>query len=358
MDPITITKTVDQSTVAIGQPVTFTIKITNNTSCKINNVIVKDFLPGFINIIVSPGSILKNQTVIHKFHSLPQGDSIITIIATPTVLGPFINTAVLKYKKDCCKKDHCKKGCCVKLKAFVSIIVTPIKLSITKTYTPSNPKINDTVVFSITVTNPSSIPINDIIVTDMVPLEFSIDSTSGCSVVDNLVTCNIGTLLPGTSSNIIIITKANTDGTFINEAVANFSINDISYSESDTVTITVAPPEIQLQFIQEIIPQVAFLDFNVIFSIRVTNLGTTSINNMILTDQVPDNFNNIILEGCTVVGNLVTCNIPVLISGETITFTFTASAIKIGSYTNTAELTIGDNVVATVSGVGEIINIS
>lgn len=452
--PVTLTKTVNNSTVLVGQPVTFTITATNHTLCSISDVIITDFLPKFINIVVPPGCILRDQTVICVLDDLPVGNTVIIITATPTILGMFTNKAILKFKQDPCSESF---KC---LNASVVIIVSPLMLLISKTATPSTVSSGNAVVFNITVTNPNPIsvsidniiitdpislgftiistsacstignlvtcnvgtlppeastnititatapntagtfintvtatftvngsvfsvsdsatvtvlpvilltidkiatpstvssggtvvfrvnvtnpgsaPINNIIVTDPVPSGFIVNNTSACSVTGNLVTCNVGTLPPGGSSSIMITTTApNTPGAFINTATATFTINGSVFNVSDSDTVIVSAPSQQLQISKGIIPLSAIIGFNVAFLIDIMNPGLGPINNIVITDQIPANFNNIQAEGCTIVGNLVTCNIGTLESGNISNITITGDAVTTGNYTNIATAT-------------------
>lgn len=244
--PVTLTKTVDLSTVTVGQLVTFTITATNSGSIPIPNVTIADFLPlGFSLVSASPGCTVQGQAVVCNFSFLPVGNTIITITARPTLPGSFINSSTLTFNQDPSIQP---------LIALVSVNVLAIPpppppppvqlLLINKVAEPQFVVVGQVIQFTITLSNPGPDPINNIILTDPIPTTFPVSFiSSGCIVTGvNTVICNIGTLSPGMSTVVIlqVTPRAGASGTFTNIVTATYTINGVNGTVNASATVTVA----------------------------------------------------------------------------------------------------------------------
>lgn len=91
---IGLTKTVDQTNVTIGETVTYTISITNNSSFTVENVVVEDLLPDLLLYASSSPAPTDDNTWV--FTRMAAGESYtMTIDAVAVAPGEVINTATL-----------------------------------------------------------------------------------------------------------------------------------------------------------------------------------------------------------------------------------------------------------------------
>lgn len=340
---VTLTKTINNPTVFVGQPVTFTITATNPGPNPILNVTITDFLPsGLINIIVPPQCILQSQTVICMLDVLPVGNTIITI--TPTAPGTFINSATLMFNQNFRSKCRRLKP----LTALITFTVLPITLlTLNKT------------------TNPGTLPINSIVIRDTLPPGFMFVSASdpGCTFAAGVVTCLVGILAPEATFTVNINTTAPaTPGTFVNSATTNFTINGLPFTVTASANVIVAGPPVIINRQKIANPQNAFVGDIVTFQITLTNPSGSIINGITVTDTIPANFTNVATTtpGCTVVGNTVTCNNLTLNSFGQVIIIITARAMTLtppAGYTNIATISYTSNgtpVILTASVTGTI----
>jgi uncharacterized repeat protein (TIGR01451 family) len=102
--------------------------------------------------------------------------------------------------------------------------------ALTKSGSPANAAVGETVTWTLVVSNPHSTTITGVVVNDPIPANFAIVSTSTTlgttSTSGNTVTANVGTLVPGQFATITIVTRAITatsSGAICNTANAGSS---------------------------------------------------------------------------------------------------------------------------------------
>lgn len=105
-----------------------------------------------------------------------------------------------------CKKDVCcNPNPCCQQDPCCPCVAT---LTGTKTVTPNPPVTGQSAMFTITVTNPSTCPANNVVLTDILTPTLFVPGTIVVSpagtVVGNTVTVNLGTLNPGASVTVTI----------------------------------------------------------------------------------------------------------------------------------------------------------
>jgi len=263
---VTLTKTADNTTVVVGQQVTFTITATNNTSKAITDVTITDTLPlGFTFVSATPaGFIMQGRNIIYHFDVLLPGSTVITIVALSNNAGTFVNTATLKInnhkreereccdtrhkkeERDCCdtrhkreERDFCDTRCTPKvLTASVTITVLASTLvPITKTVSMATVMVGNNVTFIISITNNSGAPITGVTIVDLIPFNFVIVSTPPGTVISgNLITINVGTLAAGGSANIVITAQATSPGDFTNTALVTYTTDRTTITDAVSVS--------------------------------------------------------------------------------------------------------------------------
>jgi uncharacterized repeat protein (TIGR01451 family) len=121
-------------------------------------------------------------------------------------------------------------------------------LSITKTDTPDPIVQGNNLTYTITVTNGGANDASNVVVTDNLSANPDVDfvsatSTQGsCQRAGNTVTCDLGTVLSGTSQTVTIIVKPKKDGTITNTATVASPNDTNPANNSATATTTVTKP--------------------------------------------------------------------------------------------------------------------
>ncbi|MGQ0670200.1 MAG: COG1361 S-layer family protein, partial [Actinomycetota bacterium] len=207
----------------------------------------------------------------------------------------------------------------------------------------------DSFSFTITVTNNGDATAHDVVVTDTLPAGLTITSVSGpnCSVVGQTATCNVGDLAPGASVEITINVTADEGAcpSVTNQATVTFDQGDGSVSVgSNPVTVGVnCQPDVGIVKNADAPGGGVVAGESFSYTITVTNNGTGTAHNVIVTDTVPDGLTIDSVDGpnCSVNGQTVTCLIGDLGPGESVTITINVTATEDAcpSVTNTATVT-------------------
>jgi uncharacterized repeat protein (TIGR01451 family) len=120
---------------------------------------------------------------------------------------------------------------------FALKLLSVASLSITKSAYPIPLPLGQNLTYQITVTNHGPDPATNVIVTDTIPPDMIfISASTGCGEIAGIVTCNLGTLAPG-SATITIVVRPTKVGSFTNTATAT---STQSGPVSVTITTTTA----------------------------------------------------------------------------------------------------------------------
>ena len=340
-----IQKTADKASVSAGDPIGYTITVTNTGAGKAFDVVMTDTLP------TNPGLNWSIQSTTGGWScgiatgvltcggtgfDLASGASASVHITSPTTsatCGTVSNSATV----DASNTTDVSTG-------IVTITVQCASLSISKVADKSVVNAGDTIGYTITVTNNGAGTAKDVVVTDTLPtnagLNWTIDGGTGaaqCSIASGVLTCNFGDMASGATKTVHLSspTTSATCGQVVNAASAT-SGNDGNPS-TGPVTITVNCPDLVV---------VKTADNGTInagetakFTIVVTNSGPGVARNVTLTDTLPagvawqeDSAD------CSIASGVLSCSFGDLASGaiRTIHVTGVTDAEDCGVLHNTA----------------------
>lgn len=235
-------------------------------------------------------------------------------------------------------------------------------LLVTKTPSQNEVAVNETVKYTITLTNQGYAVAKNITLTDSVvettdPLSLSnlnYNSTDwSCSAsFPNGFSCSYKNDLAGGSSTSTITIDATAPNTqaAIGQIKSNQVevANDTAEKEYTTTNTNVSEVTIrgsELTIVKSVTPTTVELQGSATFTIAVTNSGLADAENVEVTDTLPTGFSALSTNGCdndgsAVSGLSVTCQLGSLSSGSTKSFTITATAPNSnGDFENTASTT-------------------
>ncbi|MBE6490484.1 MAG: DUF11 domain-containing protein [Methanobrevibacter sp.] len=174
---------------------------------------------------------------------------------------------------------------------IIIVIDDECDLAINKTVNITGIYVGDSVAWNITVVNSGSKVAENVIVKDTVPNGLEIDFTKlpeGCRADGQNVIWNIGSMQPKEQRSIVIITKALTNGTFVNVAVVNTTSNETNTKNNNASNTTVVYlPNMTIQKIT--LNKTVYVGENVTFEIVVKNVGDCNLSDVIVREFFDSN---------------------------------------------------------------------
>ena len=253
--PLVLTKTVDVQDVKIGDTVRYTLTIQNNNGFVISDAVVKDLLPD--GLVYIDGSATFDGTTISATVSNEitfnlggvTANTTSTLIYDVTVNSLTNNSRLLVNSASVTAANTQANS----NTASASVNLVDDSLTITKTTTATNVLAGDVVDYSITLTNPLSRDLSNLIIKDTLPTGFIYQADSAkvnnielpntdVSVNANTVDFKIGPLAPSATMILtykVTITESALPGENINTAQA---ISDFASSLTTTAKVTVRTP--------------------------------------------------------------------------------------------------------------------
>ncbi len=349
---LSIQKVADKGSVSAGDPIGYTITVTNAGPGKAFDVVMTDTLPANPGLNWSVESttggwtcgILSGVlTCGGKGFDLASGASATVHITSPTTsatCGAVSNTAIADASND----DQVSTG-------IKTITVDCASLAISKVADDSVVNAGDTIGYTITVTNGGAGTAKNVVVTDTLPtnggLVWTIDGGTGaaqCLIANGKLTCNFGDMAPGATKTVHLSspTTAATCGQVVNTASAT-TTND-GNPGTGPVTITVNCPDISVAKTAD--KGTISAGDTARFTIVVTNNGPGSAYNVTLNDPLPAGVAWIEDSAdCSIANNTLSCAFGTLTSGATRT-------VHVSGLTDAADCGVLRNT-ATVSASNE-----
>lgn len=254
---LSVTKTVDNPTPNRNQNVTFTVTLANGGPATATNTTVLDLLPAgftYVSHTASSGTYTQGtgQWVVASLNSA--ANATLTIVATPNSAGAKVNTATVtasdQFDNDSTPGNQATTP---NEDDTASVTVTPVAtdLSVTKTVDDTSPEQGDTITFTITVSNTSSINATNVVVTDLLPagLGFVSATASQGAYVSGTGLWTIGTINSNSSVTLTVVatvtnktTKVNTaQVTSLDQFDSDSTPGNSVAGEDDQASVTIEP---------------------------------------------------------------------------------------------------------------------
>jgi len=261
---LSISKSADLASAAVGDNITYTYTITNSDNVTITGITLEDDQLGAIN--------LGGQT------SLSAGENI-TATATYTVVeadlpGPLVNTATISGTDP--------DGNPVTDNATASVGLTyTASLQLTKTADPTSASTGENITYTYTITNTGNVTLSNITLADDKIPEVSLPS-------DNI------TLAPGgniTATATYTVSEGDLEqGSIVNNATATGTDpdgNTVTANDTATVELTSPPPDevLAIEVTKSADKTTASAGDNITYTYIVTNTGNVTADNVTLEDD-------------------------------------------------------------------------
>jgi uncharacterized repeat protein (TIGR01451 family) len=357
---LTILKTADSSSVPAGDPIGFTITVTNTGNVGLSNVALTDQLPGGAGIDWSIQSTTgsptcsisgspPNETLNCTKNPLASSASFTVHVTSPTSDAgclKYDNTATVSADNvpDASSSDS------------VTLTGCAPGLTITKAASSNSVPFSTAFTYTVTVKNTGNAQATGVVVTDDMPdsltgvsASFDVDpgsagGTGTCSVgAGNTVTCNVGTLAAndgaanGPDEVVVTInaTTPNTCGELSNTATVDSDQTSPVSSTAAVITVTGCAPGLS---ITKDGPASVTSGDTITYTVTVQNSGNADATGVIVTDNLDDSLSNVAgsfnQSTCSVGANpldsndqnFVTCNLGTVARDTSVVITITGDA--------------------------------
>jgi uncharacterized repeat protein (TIGR01451 family) len=288
---LNISKIADEQSVNAGDPIGYTITVTNSGQGAATNVVVTDTLPtnGGLSWSIDGGTgaqdcSITNGVLTCTFPSIAAGASVTVHLSSPTTsatCGTVVNTASATSSNDGSPST-----------GPVTITVDCPDVQVVKTADNGTINAGDTAAFTIVVTNNGPGVAKGVTLADTLPAGVTWHEDSpDCSISSGVLSCQFGNLPSGASRTIHVTgaTDAADCGTLKNTATvsATNESQDALANNTSTATITVNCPDIEVE--KDADHGTVDAADPVGFTITVSNIGAGTATDVHLNDPLPTN---------------------------------------------------------------------
>lgn len=271
-----------------GDPIHYTITVTNRGSCTAQDVVITDNLP---DGVIGPNC---QRSVSFKLGNLePCETKKVNFCVTADKRGKICNTAVVT----ACNADSTSCQWCTN--------VCKECIELTKVG-PKEQAIGKNADYQITVTNPGDKPLTDIVVTDQAPSATSIVAANGAKINGNQAVWRLKELKPGEKANFTLTLTTCTPGCFTNKV----HVTDCQQCEAcaEATTRWKGRPALNVCVVET--EDSICVGDQTTYRITLVNQGSEADNNVVVTVRFPDNLTPVSANGAT----------QGTVSGQTVTF--------------------------------------
>ncbi|WP_442506671.1 beta strand repeat-containing protein [Novipirellula sp. SH528] len=357
---IVVDKTADVTTVQPNDTVIYTVTLTNDGPSTADNVVLTDVIPAGLTLVSAvmngtDGTVSGSNITFPGVAIASGAANAVTATLTFTVnsdaSGDILNTASVPDMSADGENDITNNS------DDVSITVLPVfDVVVDKTVNVTNAQPNDTVIYTVTLTNNGPSSAANVVLSDAVPAGLTFVSGSlngqagtlnGSTVSFPAISIDSGTANAATAT-LTFTVNADATGQIVNTAtVPDMSADgetDIT-NNSDDVTLTINP-DFDIVVDKTVDNATPKPNDTVVYTVTLTNEGPSAATNVVLTDVVPTGltFVSATLDGVagTLSNGIVTFPGVAIDSGAanaaTATLTFTVNAGATGQITNTASV--------------------
>ncbi|KQC00063.1 gliding motility-associated C-terminal domain-containing protein, partial [Pedobacter sp. Hv1] len=343
---VSISKTVNNMTPAVGTNVTFTITAANAGPSMATGVNVTDILSNgytFITANAPVGTTYNSTTGLWVIGNLANGaNAILTITAKVNNTGPYTNTATIT--STTLDPDPSNNSATV-----MPVPASAANVSVNKTVDNATPTVGTNVTFTITAANAGPSTATGVNVTDILPTGYTyVSATAPLGTTYNSMTglWAIGTLANGSSTSLNITATVNASGNYTNTATISATTPDLDLSNNSSSVTPITASMANVSVHKTVNNASPVVGSNVVFSITAANAGPSMATGVTVTDILPTGYTFVSANapaGTTYNNNTGLWTIGSLANGANAILTITAKVNATGLYANTATININED---------------
>jgi uncharacterized repeat protein (TIGR01451 family) len=161
-------------------------------------------------------------------------------------------------------------------------------LGISMTASPDPIYVGQTLVYTVTASNSGPETAGNVVVSDSLPAAVSfVSASSECAEAAGLVTCNLGDLVSGTSTEIQISVSADSDGAVTNTPTVGSDTQDLNSSNDSSALTTTVNPAADLALSLTDSPDPVLQGATLTYGIGVDNLGPSTATGITVSYTLP-----------------------------------------------------------------------
>jgi uncharacterized repeat protein (TIGR01451 family) len=307
---VDLIKSVNVDIAKVGDILTYTVNIRNTGTITAQNLLFTDIPPTGTTFIAN--SVLINgmpfigadPSVGINIGNIPAGVTIPIVfqveVTSIPVPNPTINTASGNFDFQLGPTEPIQNQTSDSNPIATEIV--RVSLDMVKTSNEAAVAVGETVEYSIVLTNTGSISLENVVFSDILAPEVSYVAESfsinGVPVIEAnpTVGVNIGSIAAGGSVEVsyeVLVNSLPSSGQITNIGVADYEFKlapedppQTGSDESNSVTISVDQAE--LKIVKIVDKEVSNIGDSITYTLAVTNVGTVTLDNVILTDIIPN----------------------------------------------------------------------
>ncbi len=297
---LSLTKTVSTATPGVGQDVNFTLTVRNGGPNAATGVTVQEQLPpGMTFVSATPTDAYNAVTGVWTIGSIAAGStSTLTIVATPTIPGPLVNTAEVLTSDQQDPNSTPGNGVAGEDdQASVTINAQQIDLSLAQSVDNAAPNQGDTIVLTTLMANAGPSTATGIQVRAALPSGLTLVSTAPSVGTYNSANgiWTVPSLAAAANAQLRITAVVNTSNpvTVVAEVIAADQPDATSTpgnndpNENDQASVTIRIPSADLSLIKTVDRATPNVGETVRYTVVVTNSGPDTATGVVVTDPLP-----------------------------------------------------------------------
>jgi len=334
-----------------GATITYTITTRNNGPATATNVIIRDNIPTetTFNSASDGGTFANGVVSFPAIPSLPSGASVTrtVVVTAPSNGGPLVNRASNTSDTPDPTPGN-NNGTEPPAQVTTTLIPQITNVQVTQNGPTSPITLGSNLTFTAQITNLGTVPVTNVIVTNPLPSNTTFVSATpsqgSCTFANNIITCNLGTINPGQTVSISTLVTPIRPGTISNQLSINVPNNTNPNTNNSATSVQVIVPQTDLEVKETGPTEPVPVGNNLNFNIQVTNKGTVTGIDVILTNPLPVNTTFVSATpsqgtcGLTNNNTSLVCNLGDINPGQTVTIPVVVTPTAPGTITNSVTI--------------------